>query len=73
MSNYPPGVTGSEYAIAGPDSERSVEVDCPKCGHTEGVIASYGSGWWTACEGCGEILDEGYIDPSDRWDNDPRV
>lgn len=28
-SNYPPGVTGSEYAIAGPDYERESDTPCP--------------------------------------------
>lgn len=28
MSNYPPGVTGNEYEIAGPDWEGEVEVSC---------------------------------------------
>ena len=32
MSNYPPGVTGSEYAIAGADYEQEVDEPCPKCG-----------------------------------------
>lgn len=28
MSNYPPGVTGREYAIAGPDWEGTIEKEC---------------------------------------------
>lgn len=28
MSNYPPGVTGNEYAIAGPDYEAEEDRDC---------------------------------------------
>lgn len=28
MSNYPAGVTGREYAIAGPDFEEDLEVTC---------------------------------------------
>ena len=28
MSNYPPGVTGNEYEIAGPDREWSEEFEC---------------------------------------------
>lgn len=28
MSNYPPGVTGNEYEIAGPDSEFEEEFEC---------------------------------------------
>ena len=29
--NYPPGVTGNEYEIAGPDSEWEEELYCEKC------------------------------------------
>jgi hypothetical protein len=34
MSNYPEGVSGSEYAIAGPQDEYTVteEVTCDECG-----------------------------------------
>jgi len=28
MSNYPPGVTGNEYEIAGPDAEFEEEFEC---------------------------------------------
>ena len=28
MSNYPPGVTGNEYAISGPSYEETEEKDC---------------------------------------------
>lgn len=28
MSNYPPGVTGNEYEIAGPDNEWEEEFEC---------------------------------------------
>ena len=29
VSNYPPGVTGGEFAIAGPDFEVESETPCP--------------------------------------------
>lgn len=29
MSNYPPGVTGREFAIAGPDWDGEVDAVCP--------------------------------------------
>jgi hypothetical protein len=29
MSNYPPGVTGNEYAISGPEFERDEYRECP--------------------------------------------
>ncbi len=28
LSNYPPGVTGNEYEIAGPDFEQEVDQEC---------------------------------------------
>lgn len=31
MSNYPPGVTGNEFEIAGPDYERESDTACPVC------------------------------------------
>lgn len=30
-SNYPPGVTGNEYEIAGPDYSKETEELCPDC------------------------------------------
>lgn len=51
-SNYPPGVTGREFAIAG--SEREVEMDltCGDCGWTGPEIVSVYSGqaWWACPE-----------------------
>ena len=32
--SYPPGVTGNEYEIAGPDSEWEEELYCEKCEKT---------------------------------------
>ena len=31
MSNYPPGVTGNEFEIAGPDWEGPIDRDCEDC------------------------------------------
>jgi hypothetical protein len=31
-SNYPPGVTGNEYEISGPDCEWEEQRECPLCG-----------------------------------------
>jgi hypothetical protein len=31
MSNYPPGVTGNEWQIAGPYAETEETLDCPEC------------------------------------------
>lgn len=32
LSNYPPGVTGREYAISGATNEWEEERECPSCG-----------------------------------------
>lgn len=56
MSNYPPGVTGNEWQIAGPD-ERVVSVDCnvDGCGFTGEVDGSSidGETWQFTCPDCG--------------------
>ncbi len=31
LSNYPPGVTGNEYEISGPEREWEEEAICPLC------------------------------------------
>lgn len=54
MSNYPPGVTGNEYAIAGPDHELERDAWCNEC---EAVMAGVEQWyrrerWWT-CDTCG--------------------
>ena len=52
-SNYPPGVTGNEYAIAGPDSETEDEQFCPGCGSIKtGFTLSYGYQRWFVCDAC---------------------
>ena len=58
MSNYPPGVTGNEYEIAGPDWEE--EIECPKC-EKETVRLYYGGSWWIDCEHCG-YGESGYVE-----------
>lgn len=41
MSNYPPGVTGREFQIAGPDTQAEAIVDCPNCGQVEVIVSTY--------------------------------
>jgi len=44
LSNYPPGVSGREYEIAGPDREESATYHCSTCGHpVKGTVEFYGS------------------------------
>jgi hypothetical protein len=55
---YPPGVTGREFAIAGPDAEREVPaeegIECPGCGRSDHVIElRYGDDGWYVCEADG--------------------
>lgn len=53
MSNYPPGVTGNEYEIAGPDYEREIDGECPECGEDGTLMAvGYRSDHWTVCSAC---------------------
>ena len=49
--NYPPGVTGSEYAIAGPDYEKEVDELCPKCGDNM-LEQGYRHEHWVVCVSC---------------------
>ncbi len=58
MSNYPPGVTGNEYEIAGPSYEEYEDRECPECEEPRrGLTQAYGhEAWWT-CESCGYCLD----------------
>ena len=56
-SNYPPGVTGHEYAIAGPDYEKESETPCPHNSEEEGgkmcgadtMEMGYRSERWLTC------------------------
>lgn len=60
-SNYPPGVTGREYEIAGPDSEDDEEATCRYCeAHGWATILRYGGQAWFICEACGKQND---LDP----------
>ena len=50
-SNYPPGVTGNEYEIAGPDFERDYPEPCPRCGGQQ-VEQGYRGERWVFCADC---------------------
>jgi hypothetical protein len=49
MSNYPPGVSGREYAIAGSDREWEEKAICEKCNQDQvAMMESYRNlVWWT--------------------------
>jgi hypothetical protein len=53
VSNYPPGVTGNEYEIAGPDREFEDERTCPDCDQVS-IVDVTGYGWeeWWTCPWC---------------------
>lgn len=73
MSNYPPGVTGSEYAIAGSDYQLEVDGFCPEC-HLPDILIEegYRGERWVYCGDprCGYHDDLPRLDPSDM---DPRL
>ncbi len=59
-SNYPPGVTGNEYEIAGPDYEKDSDEPCPyepkkgtedsiPCGEST-MEQGYGGERWLVCD-----------------------
>ena len=48
--NYPPGVTGLEFEIAGPDYEKEIEDrPCPKCGADALMEYGYRREQWVQC------------------------
>ncbi len=51
VSNYPPGVTGNEYEIAGPDFEEDADENCSRCGSSM-ILTGCGSHRWVACVAC---------------------
>ena len=63
-SNYPPGVTGNEYAIAGPDYTQEVDGICPNCGDY-GILfeCGYPGDHWRFCGTCGYQEDVDPIEP----------
>ena len=77
-SNYPPGVSGSEWQIAGADERESImQIDCgnDECTASYEVPTieeySHGDVTWTAewiCNQCGEENSrEGWYDPNNNF------
>ena len=64
--DYPPGVTGGEYEIAGPDYEKEfVEYPCPECGEVL-MEQGYKQDAWIFCPDCDYQTD---LEPPERdWD-----
>ena len=71
-SNYPPGVTGNEFAIAGPDYERESDKPCPVCGRTT-MEYGYRDERWLTCDTGEHTTDLEPYEPDpdrkrDEWD-----
>ncbi len=69
--DYPPGVTGNEYAIAGPDYEKESDIPCSVCGKPTTEFG-YGDQRWLTCVEFDhitnlELFDEG-PDPDRAYD-----
>lgn len=59
MSNFPPGVSGNEYPIAGPDREWDARVWCHVCeDYTVHTFQSYQHSVWRICDECETQTDE---------------
>jgi predicted RNA-binding Zn-ribbon protein involved in translation (DUF1610 family) len=72
-SNYPPGVTGNEYAIAGPDSEtEAADFLCPQCGSEAGTLLRFRAQAWVSCDACTWSEDAPDQDDYDDGDADRR-
>ena len=61
-SNYPPGVTGSEYEIVGPDYEKETGELCPDCGGPC-MEAGYRGQRWLSCLNYDHTTDPGDLEP----------
>jgi ribosomal protein S27AE len=59
MSGYPPGVTGNEYEITGPDFTGDEPRPCPDCGGDTAYEVGYQGARWWECSECG------YTSPAD--------
>lgn len=66
LSNYPPGVTGNEYQIAGPDFEETREdISCPS-GHSPVFVQGYK---WERWGWCFDSACDFFIDATDNGSN----
>ena len=68
--NYPPGVTGNEYEIAGPDDEWEDELHCKKCEKiTTFNCESFRKQRSGICSECDSDVDLGHMDDDIDWDS----
>ena len=69
MNNYPDGVTGNEYEIAGPDSEWEEDLYCAKCEKTTTFSCeSFRKQRSGLCGECDYDIDLGHVDDDIDWD-----
>ena len=74
-SNYPPGVTGNEYAISGAEREWEAIAECPRC-ETIGYMPhefhrEFGTRAFCTNESCCPMNKEGFeIDTSVEFEPD---
>jgi len=72
VSNYyPPGVTGNEYEIAGPDWEREEAHRCFHCDEvTTHTVCGFQGQVWQTCEVClhEDVVTEAY-EPEPEYDD----
>jgi len=62
MDNYPPGVSGNEYEINGPDWEHESVEWCEHCRHDQpGTFFGYGKQVWFTCSECRKDTDNSEI------------
>ena len=66
-NNFPLGVTGNEYAIAGPDYEKELGIPCPACDEEAMIEQGFQGDRWMFCLVCNQEFD---INPPDPG-NDP--
>ena len=68
--NYPDGVTGNEYEIAGPDSEWEEELYCAKCEKTTTFSCeSFRKQRSGICSECESDIDLGHVDDDIDWES----
>lgn len=59
LRNFPPGVTGNEYEISGPDEERQEDRFCSQCDDdTPHNVYRYRLQLWGECIPCGHEFDD---------------
>lgn len=74
MNNYPPGVTGDEYEIAGPDYERDIDGACPECGQEDSLLEQgYRTSRWVVCSSCGHSYDLSALEPDPDEQRDQQL